>query len=185
MRALFLGRFNPFHLGHIAALNSLWEEKDIDEVIIAIGSCDKSYSREHPFSAGERLLMIKRSLLEKDFSLEKVHVITIPDSNNNSLWVAQVENYAPAFDIVYSNNALIKILFSARGYTVKPIMMAKREEYNGTYIRKRIIQNLDVQNLIPRAVYDFMKEIDGFTRIRELSKTLSGEHYGSSAIKHE
>ncbi|MFW9995296.1 MAG: nicotinamide-nucleotide adenylyltransferase [Candidatus Odinarchaeota archaeon] len=185
MRALFLGRFNPFHLGHLTALASIWKEQGVEEMIIAIGSCDKSYSMEHPFSAGERLLMIKRALVENGYPLEKVHLITIPDSNNNSLWVAQVENYAPPFEYVFSNNALIKILFSAKGYVVKPINMTKRDEYNGTFIRKQIASDRDVQNLLPRAVYDFIKEINGFERIRELSKTLHGERYGLSATKYE
>ncbi len=59
MRALFLGRFNPFHLGHLAAIESIRKDRDIQDVVIGIGSSDKSFSIIHPFSAGERLLMIK------------------------------------------------------------------------------------------------------------------------------
>ncbi|MHA1450429.1 MAG: adenylyltransferase/cytidyltransferase family protein, partial [Candidatus Hodarchaeales archaeon] len=53
MRALFLGRFNPFHLGHLAAIEYIRKDKDVQEVVIGIGSSDKSFSLIHPFSAGE------------------------------------------------------------------------------------------------------------------------------------
>ncbi|RPJ28200.1 MAG: nicotinamide-nucleotide adenylyltransferase, partial [Nitrosopumilales archaeon] len=59
-RGLFIGRFQPFHLGHIAAIKFAFT--NVDELIIAIGSSQASYDPQNPFTAGERLSMIKDSL---------------------------------------------------------------------------------------------------------------------------
>lgn len=185
MRALFLGRFNPFHLGHLTGIENIRKEKDIQEIIIAIGSSDKSFSIIHPFSAGERLLMIKRALLENKIPLDSIHIVTIPDSNNNSLWVAQVENYSPAFDIVYSNNSLIHMLFSSKGYKVRELNMLSRENLNGTYIREQMSLGKDVNDYLPKSVIEYISEVDGFKRIKKLVKTTRKEHLGVSAVKYE
>ena len=41
MRALYLGRFNPPHKGHIHAIEYIFNQKDINELIILIGSGEK------------------------------------------------------------------------------------------------------------------------------------------------
>ncbi|RLF01945.1 MAG: nicotinamide-nucleotide adenylyltransferase, partial [Thermoprotei archaeon] len=57
-RGLFVGRFQPFHLGHLKALRWILERED--EVIICIGSAQYSHSLRNPFTVGERVEMIWR-----------------------------------------------------------------------------------------------------------------------------
>jgi cytidyltransferase-related domain len=47
-------------LGHIAAIRFAFTK--VDELIIVIGSSQASYEPDNPFTAGERLSMIKDSL---------------------------------------------------------------------------------------------------------------------------
>ncbi|MEM0023032.1 MAG: adenylyltransferase/cytidyltransferase family protein, partial [Archaeoglobaceae archaeon] len=49
MRALFIGRFQPYHLGHHEVVKKILEE--VDELIIGIGSAQESHSLENPFTA--------------------------------------------------------------------------------------------------------------------------------------
>ncbi|MEM3079801.1 MAG: adenylyltransferase/cytidyltransferase family protein, partial [Thermoproteota archaeon] len=51
-RGLFIGRFQPFHLGHLKAVEYIINR--VDEVIIGIGSAQYSHTLENPFTAGER-----------------------------------------------------------------------------------------------------------------------------------
>src|SRR3989338_4597048 len=51
-KALFIGRFQPFHLGHLSDVKLAL--KDFDEVIIAIGSSQESGTSDNPFSDDER-----------------------------------------------------------------------------------------------------------------------------------
>ncbi len=62
MRGLLIGRFQPFHKGHLYVIGKIAEE--VDEIIIGIGSAQKSHCLDNPFTAGERLMMIKKALLE-------------------------------------------------------------------------------------------------------------------------
>ena len=62
VRALFVGRFQPFHYGHLRALAIILQE--VEELIIVVGSAQMSHETDNPFTAGERLEMIKGALDE-------------------------------------------------------------------------------------------------------------------------
>jgi len=59
-RGLYVGRFQPFHLGHLSAVKSVL--KDVEELVIVIGSAQYSHTTANPFTAGERLIMIRKAL---------------------------------------------------------------------------------------------------------------------------
>jgi nicotinamide-nucleotide adenylyltransferase len=53
MRGLMMGRFQPFHFGHLDLVRQIL--KECDEVIIAITSSQFNYLDKDPFTAGERI----------------------------------------------------------------------------------------------------------------------------------
>ena len=55
-RALFVGRFQPFHYGHLHAVESILKEND--ELLLVVGSAQMSHEPDNPFTAGERIEMI-------------------------------------------------------------------------------------------------------------------------------
>jgi nicotinamide-nucleotide adenylyltransferase len=59
-RAFYIGRFQPFHLGHYSVITSI--ARDVDELVIGIGSAQKSHEPKNPFTAGERVMMIRHAL---------------------------------------------------------------------------------------------------------------------------
>ncbi|MEM2915309.1 MAG: adenylyltransferase/cytidyltransferase family protein, partial [Candidatus Bathyarchaeia archaeon] len=59
-RALYVGRFQPFHLGHLEAVKYML--RNSKEVIIVIGSAQESHTLTNPFTAGERVYMIRLAL---------------------------------------------------------------------------------------------------------------------------
>ena len=75
MKALFIGRFQPFHNGHLKVIqNSI---NLYDEVIIGIGSAQYSNTTDNPFTAEERKLMIERSLKKAGFGNYKIILIPV------------------------------------------------------------------------------------------------------------
>ena len=60
-KGLILGRFQPFHLGHLALIKNIIN--DHLEPLICIGSSQKGRSKENPFTKSERRKMIE-SVLE-------------------------------------------------------------------------------------------------------------------------
>ena len=169
VRALFVGRFQPFHMGHLKALQHILKEND--EVVIIVGSSQISHEKRNPFTTGERIEMIRRALREAGVEPDRYIIIPVPDVEAHSTWVSQVESYTPRFDVVYTNEPLTARLFKEAGYEVRPIPFFDREVYSATEIRRRILAGEEWSSLVPRSVYEFIKEIGGDERIRDLNKT--------------
>jgi nicotinamide-nucleotide adenylyltransferase len=164
-RAFYIGRFQPFHLGHHTVISEI--AKEVDELIIGIGSAQMSHTPENPFTAGERIMMISRGLKDLDLNY---YVIPIPDIHRNAIWVSHVVSMTPPFSIVYSNNPLVSRLFTEKNYKVKYSPMYNREEYSGTEIRRRMLANEKWEKLVPKAVVEVIDEIKGVERLIAVSR---------------
>ena len=119
-RGLYVGRFQPFHNGHKAVIDGLCEE--VDELIIGIGSAQMSHDLRHPFTAGERVLMIRRALSDAKIPL---YIIPLEDIKRNALWVSHVRSMVPPFDAVYTSNPLVIRLFDEAGIPVESPPMSQ------------------------------------------------------------
>lgn len=167
MRALYMGRFQPYHLGHHEVIKRIASE--VDEVIICIGSAQRSHELENPFTAGERYLMISKSLREEGIS--NFYIVPILDVNWNAVWVSHVESLIPPVDVVFTNNPLIECLFKEQGYEVRIPLLFNRKEYSGSEIRRRMLNNENWGVLVPKAVVEVVKEIEGLRRMESLRRT--------------
>jgi nicotinamide-nucleotide adenylyltransferase len=168
-RGLYVGRFQPFHLGHLSAIREVL--KEAEELIIVIGSAQYSHNFNNPFTAGERLVMVRRALDESSVNSKRVWIVPVPDVHLHMMWVSSVKGYTPEFDVVYSNEPLTRRLFMESGYKVKPIRLFERKEYSSTEIREKMVKDQDWEKLVPKSVVAFIKEIDGINRIKDLTKT--------------
>jgi nicotinamide-nucleotide adenylyltransferase len=170
LRALYVGRFQPFHLGHLEAIKYMLNE--ISELVIVIGSAQYSHTREDPFTAGERVTMIRLALNEVGKNPSRYYIIPVPDLNIHDIWVSHVLSYTPKFEKVYTNEPLTSRLFLEDGrFQVKSIPLKNRQFYSATEIRERILKKEDWEELVPRSVTRFIKEIRGEERLQDLIKT--------------
>jgi len=165
MKALFIGRFQPFHNGHLKVIRNT--SKEYDKIIIGIGSSQYNHTLENPFTADERRLMIEKSL--DNIGVKNYQIILIPDIHNPPKWVEHVLTIFSDFNIVISNNSLTKSLFSKKGYKVVETKLYRKNKYSGKEIRKRIIKDEEWKNLVPYQVYKIIMEIKGVIRIKNLS----------------
>ncbi len=161
MRGLIVGRFQPFHLGHLAVIREVLGK--CDEVVIVIGSSEESHTEKNPFTAGERYQMIISSLSSEERS--RVHIIPIRDVNRYSVWVNHVESYVPSFDTVYSNSNLTRSLFGHAGYEVCRTKAYNPGQYSATEIRKRIVSSRKWQHLVPKEVARILEGLDARQRL--------------------
>lgn len=167
-RGLFVERFQPFHLGHLGAISDVLEE--IDELVIVISGAQYSHNRDDPFTAGERLVMVRRALEEAEINCSRVWVVPVPDVDMHIMWVSTLESYTPRFDVVYSEEPLTRRLFLEAGYKVKSICFRKREIHSSVEVRKKMLNGDTWEKLVPQSVVNFVKEIDGVKRLRDLNK---------------
>lgn len=173
VRAVFPGRFQPFHLGHLGVVKYVLEK--VDEIVIVVGSSQESHTYQNPFTAGERIFMIKESLREEGISMDRVYIIPIPDVLMNSVWVYHVRMYCPPFSMVVARNPLVLRLFKEAGYELLVPPPISREVYSSTNIRRKMIFGEEWKSLVPGKVYQILKEIRGEERLREIAR---GETYG-------
>ncbi|MGA2766977.1 MAG: nicotinamide-nucleotide adenylyltransferase [Candidatus Bathyarchaeia archaeon] len=168
-RGLYVGRFQPFHLGHLSAVKAVLE--DVDELVIAVGSAQYSHTTANPFTAGERLTMVRLALEEARLDSRRVWVVPVPDVHLHMLWVSALEGYTPKFEIVYSNEPLTRRLFTEAGYKVKAIQFFERKVFSSTDIRAKMVEGESWKNLVPKSVAAFIAEIDGVNRLSDLTKS--------------
>lgn len=168
MRALYVGRFQPFHLGHLEIIRDIL--KEYSEVVLAVGSAQYSHTLENPFTAGERIQMITGALDEAGIS-KRVYCIPVDDIHRHAVWVKYVESLTPPFGIVFSNEPVTVRLFKEAGYTVNRTELINREEWSGTEIRRRILHDEEWEECVPKAVVKIIKEIEGVARIKELAQS--------------
>jgi len=166
-RGLMIGRFQPFHKGHLSLARQILQE--CDELIIAIGSAQLNYSYEDPFTAGERIMMIHIALAEANIDMNKCYLVPVVNDENNARWYGHLRSMVPYFDVLYSGNEFVTTLVSGKTNIVKP-RFSRKQEYNGTYIRKLMSRSLTWKKLVPDSVSRFIEEIDGVTRVRSLMR---------------
>jgi nicotinamide-nucleotide adenylyltransferase len=166
-RGLFVGRFQPFHLGHLGAIKNALEQ--VEELIIVVGSAEYSHSEKNPFTAGERVEMIRAALKEASIDPAQYMIIPIRDVHIHATWVPFILSQTPEIDVVFTNEPLTSRLFKERQYRVERIPFIERTVYSATEIRKRILKGKNWESLVPKSTAKLLVKFGGIERIRELA----------------
>lgn len=161
-RALFIGRFQPFHNAHLVDIKKIL--KEADEVIIAVGSSNEKNTLENPFSYNERKKMIESVLKKNKIKNYKIH--PVPDLYNDVKWVNYIKKNLPKYDFVYSGNSWTLRCFKKHDSSVKKIKLIKG--ISSTIVRDRIIKDKEWKNLVPREIADYIGKIRGVERIKKI-----------------
>lgn len=132
---LFIGRFQPFHKGHLDGIQQILTHEK--KVIIAIGSSEVFGTEDNPFTASERYQMIEASLEEAKIHEKQYRIIPVRDIHNDAKWVEHVRNTTPPFGNVYTGSSIVKKLFKKDGRH-RVVTLKKNLKINGTLIRRKI-----------------------------------------------
>ena len=170
-RGLMLGRFQPFHKGHLALTKQILSE--CDELLIIIGSAQFNFIDKDPFSAGERVLMIHEALKEAGVDLSRCYIIPVANDENNARWLAYIRSMVPPFDVLYSGNDFVKYLARSQdsSIVIEDPMFAEINEYNGTNIRRLMQEGKPWEHLVPPAVTKVIQQVGGIVRINMLARS--------------
>ena len=164
MNGLLIGRFQPFHLGHLSALQFALSK--VDKLWIGLGSSNKPIEKNNPFTATERKEMILSSI---DSSMKKkISIYFIPDVDNHIRWIEKIDTIVPSFDIVFSNDDLTKHLYAKRSTKISSIPFSNREILSGTRIRDLIVSDQKWDDLVPNGTKNFLIGISAKDRLKDL-----------------
>lgn len=164
MNGLFIGRFQPFHLGHLAAVK--FALSSVDSLSIGIGSSNRSNEKRNPFTADERKEMILSSLDEP--TLEKIKIYYVPDVDNHEKWTYHVDSIVPKYDVVFSNDDFTHDLFKKRGVKTVSVPLKQREVLSGTEIRAKIANDQDWHESVPDGTRKVLLKINAKQRLKNL-----------------
>ena len=164
MNGLLIGRFQPFHLGHLDAV--LFGLARVDKLFLGIGSSNKSNEKKNPFSAGERREMILSSI--EPSIANRIKIFDIPDVNDHEKWTLEIDQTVPKYDVVFSNDEFTKTLFEIRQINVIQVILKDREKFSGTNVRQLILDDENWQDLVPEGTRKVLDKINAIDRLKNL-----------------
>ncbi len=163
-RALFIGRYQPFHNGHLSVVKSLL--KKYDELIIGIGSSQEKYTSQNPFSYNERKIMISTTL--KSNNIKNYEIYPVPDLYDDIKWTDYILKNLPEFEDAYSGNDWTINCF--RKHKIKAHKIKLIKGISSTKIRGMMVKNKNWEKLVPEEVSAQIKKIKGVPRVKIYSK---------------
>ena len=164
MNGLFIGRFQPFHLGHLEAVQ--FGLSHAENLWVGIGSSDKSNEKRNPFSADERKEMILSSL--ESTMLKRIKVFYIPDIYDHEKWTYHIDSIVPKYDIVFSNDNFTLTLYQKRGIKTMKVPLKEREKFSGTYIREMIATGKNWKEFVSEGTKNVLLKIDAERRLEKI-----------------
>lgn len=161
-RGLLVGRFQPFHLGHLGIILDAIES--VDTLYLGIGSANKPLDENNPFTIQERKDMITMSVNSK--TLNRIKIFTVPDTDNHMEWIESIERMIPRYDVIFTADAMTAELHRKRGIRVVTPRMISRDALSGTVIRS-MIQKRDTKyrELLPDGTILILERISASDRL--------------------
>ncbi|MCD6229950.1 MAG: nicotinamide-nucleotide adenylyltransferase [Candidatus Diapherotrites archaeon] len=151
---LFIGRFQPFHNGHLKAVERILEA--CEKLVIIIGSAQDENTSKNPFSAKQRTEMIEAALEDAKIPGNRYFIVPIKDCQSHGEWMESIERACPDFEVVFTGNAFVKALFLSKGYKVQDIEIF--DGISSTKIRQNIKENIEWKHLVPEKIAQFIED---------------------------
>ncbi len=144
--ALIIGRFQPFHNGHLYLLKKAAEKAE--KIIFGIGTTRFPQS-DDPFSFTQRKTMIDQVIDHEKVTAQVSKVIDLPDFPSDEDWLKEVKERVGFFSVVVGNNDWTNGIFKADGYPIMRVPYWKRFLLEGTRIRALMREKQPWQDRVP------------------------------------
>ncbi|MEK7573509.1 MAG: adenylyltransferase/cytidyltransferase family protein [Patescibacteria group bacterium] len=152
---LVVGRFQPFHKGHLYLIEKALEASE--KIIIVIGSSNMS-DENNPLSYKTRAEMIKKVIAEESLEDKVLKIIPSPDDPSDDVWLEKLLIKAGRFDIAFGNNDWTNDILEKAGFKILKIKFLNRKTYQGVIIRELFRKNKKWQNRVPKYLTDFIQK---------------------------
>jgi nicotinamide-nucleotide adenylyltransferase len=168
-RALFIGRFQPFHMGHLYVVRHIL--RTYDQIVVAVCTTQEDFTSRNPLTEKERIEMLEKVFRQIGLFQKQYKIVSVPDINTNSLWPNYLAKKVGSFDTVVTASPFTKLLFEYEKYDVEYHALFKRKFYSGTEIRNRILSNREWDFLVPASVFVYLQKIDLKNRLEKISES--------------
>ncbi|MEB3174169.1 MAG: bifunctional nicotinamide-nucleotide adenylyltransferase/Nudix hydroxylase [Cyanobacteriota bacterium] len=189
---VYIGRFQPFHLGHLTTLR--WGLQKAEQILLILGSDRTAPSVRNPWSAGERRAMIETSLTAEE--LTRTRFLTLPDyPYDDARWGEEARRLVTQ---TVPSGATIALLGHEKDSTSFYLRTFPEWDFletgysplgNGTEIRQAYFEGASkcYEPQIPPGVAQFLREFRAYPRyalLREEYRFLQGYRQAWSAAPY-
>ena len=154
MKVVFIGRFQPIHLGHHRTIKR--GLKDHDEFVVGLGSPEKSGTRENPLTAEQRESLIKACFPD-------VEIVRIEDEDRGPEgfpdWIDRVRRKTEA-DALLTGNRIVQEIVRESEMELLEVEKWRPGLYSGSKVRARIREDGRWRELVPGCA---VKELEQLT----------------------
>lgn len=152
-KAVFIGRFQPFHNGHLMVVKKMSRKYWLT---IVIGSTNKK-SGENPFSSRLRQRMIRAVLTE--IGIKGVSIIPMLDIRDDQRWAKKFIRLTKNPDIVITGNPWVIRCLKNSGVRFLKIK-EKDRKISATKIRAAMRAGKPWKQMVPLAVVKYLEKIN-------------------------
>jgi nicotinamide-nucleotide adenylyltransferase len=168
---LIIGRFQPFHLGHVGLIRKYYSSGYF--IKIGIGSVNKPCDLKNPLTFKERAKIIKNVL--KENKIKGYSLYNIPDIPKDSLYASHVSKIVGKYDLVITGNKKVNDIFSrfcSSSGTCKVIYFNERLDrikgIEAKAIRKRWLLNRLYLKGLSKPTFNYLKKAKFSERLKEI-----------------
>lgn len=169
--SLYIGRFQPFHTGHLDAISQIFERGDTNHLLVGIGSAEENFTPQNPFTAGERFEMIYHAMIATGYTPDQFSIVPVRNIHHYALWTRHVQQLLPPFFHIFSGSSLVQHLFSEFLPEVEVVPLQDRTGVNATKVRKKIMNAEDISSFVPASTEKFLQKIGAKKRLHDIHQT--------------
>lgn len=145
---LFVGRFQPTHVGHMYTIAEAL--KLCDTLFVGIGSATESGTENNPLDAKTRREILEAAIAGEGIDKERIRIILVPDFFDDEKWFRYVRNECQNLSVMFTDNPwCIRICEKERVNVETPLY--KRDSVSATNMRELMRKNGDWRSLAPKS----------------------------------
>jgi len=152
--ALLIGRFQPFHKGHLYLVKKALQ--NAEKLVIGIGSAS-IYDENNPLDYETRRKIIKTVVYKEKIEDRVIKTVPLDDFFNDEKWLDNVKKQVGNFDLVVGNNEWTNKIMEKAGYRIKRFPYYKQFLYEGWRIRKLIKERKKWQDRMPSYIIKWLE----------------------------
>jgi pantetheine-phosphate adenylyltransferase len=151
--ALIVGRFQPFHKGHLFLIKKALEKAN--KIIIGIGSANIT-DENNPIDYETRKKVIKAVFYKEGIEEKLSKIVPLDDFFDDGKWLFNLKKQVGKFDLALGNNEWTNNILKKAGYKVLEVNYYYRAQYEGWRIRKLIKEGKKWQDRVPKYIVSWL-----------------------------
>ena len=179
--ALLIGRFQPFHFGHLYLIKKALSVSD--RLFIGIGSSNRT-DVKNPLNWRVRKKMLKKVIDKEKLNGKIKEIIPLKDFFNDEKWLNNVVKKTGGFDVVVGNNNWVNRIMKNGGKKIMRVPYYKRYLYEGEKIRRLMNEGKRWESRVPKYLVEEINKELGKIRCQHvvIGGTFDHFHKGHEAL---